>query len=69
MLQKEEFLKKKTKGVKRFLKMFTETYMFQAFLDTVLTNPENLTEFDRKIEMYGSDESNVILDKLLDWHR
>ncbi|KAJ8941115.1 hypothetical protein NQ318_007697 [Aromia moschata] len=68
-LQKEEFIKSgKTKGIRRFLKMFTETYMFLAFLDTVLYNPENLTAFDKKIEMYGSEGSNVILDKLLEWN-
>lgn len=49
--------------------MFTETYMFLAFVDTVLNTPENLVEFDKKIEMYGSDDSHVILDKLLEWNR
>ncbi|XP_018562258.1 uncharacterized protein LOC108904263 isoform X2 [Anoplophora glabripennis] len=68
--QKEEFLKNgKTKGIRRFLKMFTETYMFLAFLDSVLQNPENLLEFDKKIQMYGSEDSSVILDKLLEWNR
>ncbi|KAJ8973857.1 hypothetical protein NQ317_000185 [Molorchus minor] len=67
---KEEFIKNaKTKGIKRFLNMFTETYMFMAFLDAVLHNPENLVEFDKKIEMYGSEGSNVILDKLLEWNK
>ncbi|CAG9863014.1 unnamed protein product [Phyllotreta striolata] len=67
---KEEFLKNaKTKGMRRFLKLFTETYMFLAFVDTVTGTPENLEEFDKKIEMYGSEESNIILDKLLEWNR
>ncbi|VEN50588.1 unnamed protein product [Callosobruchus maculatus] len=66
--QKEEFIKNaKTKGIRRFLNMFTETYMFLAFLDTVVQNPENLVDFDKKIVMYGSEESSIILDKLLEW--
>ncbi|KAJ8929051.1 hypothetical protein NQ314_018320 [Rhamnusium bicolor] len=68
--QKEEFIKSgKTKGIRRFLKMFTETYMFLAFLDSVLHNPENLLAFDKKIPMYGSEESNIILNKMLEWNR
>lgn len=43
--------------------------MFLAFLDSVLQNPENLMEFNKKIQMYGSEDSNVILDKLLEWNR
>ncbi|CAH1154284.1 unnamed protein product [Phaedon cochleariae] len=70
VFQKEDFIKQaKTKGIRRFLRMFTETYMFLAFLDTVLNTPENLVEFDKKIEMYGSEDSSVILDKLLEWNR
>ncbi|XP_056646797.1 uncharacterized protein LOC130451662 [Diorhabda sublineata] len=70
VFHKEEFIKNgKTKGIRKFLNMFTETYMFLAFIDTVLNTPENLTEFDKKIEMYGSEDSNVILDKLLEWNK
>ncbi|XP_074026369.1 uncharacterized protein isoform X1 [Leptinotarsa decemlineata] len=70
VFQTEEFIKHgKTKGIRRFLKMFTETYMFLAFVDAAINTPENLLEFDRKIVMYGSDDSNVILDKLLEWKR
>ncbi|CAH1284787.1 unnamed protein product [Diabrotica balteata] len=70
VFQKEEFLKNaKSKGIRRFLNMFTETYMFLAFLETVVNTPENLVGFDKKIEMYGSEDSNVILDKLLEWNR
>ncbi|XP_019771863.2 DENN domain-containing protein 2B isoform X1 [Dendroctonus ponderosae] len=67
---KEELIKNgKTKGIRRFLKMFTETCMFHAFMDTALNNPDSLAAFDKKIELYGSDESRIILDKLIDWHR
>ncbi|KAL1490863.1 hypothetical protein ABEB36_011548 [Hypothenemus hampei] len=67
---KDELVKNaKTKGIRRFLKMFTETCMFHYFMDTALNNPESLSNFDKKIELYGSDESRIILDKLIDWHR
>ncbi|KAG5872029.1 hypothetical protein JTB14_004933 [Gonioctena quinquepunctata] len=70
VFQTEEFIKHgKTKGIRRFLRMFTETYMFLAFLDMVQNTPENLIEFDRKIGIYGSEDSSVILDKLLEWKR
>ncbi|CAH1122110.1 unnamed protein product [Ceutorhynchus assimilis] len=58
-----------TRGRRRFLKMFTQTCMFQAFMDAALNNPESLAAFDKNIEFYGSDESRVILNKLIDWHR
>ncbi|XP_066142084.1 uncharacterized protein [Euwallacea fornicatus] len=68
--QKDDLVKAgKSKGIRRFLKMFTETCMFHAFMDTALHNPESLAPFDKKIELYGSDESRVILDKLIEWHR
>lgn len=43
--------------------------MFHAFMDTAINNPESLAAFDKKIELYGSEESQIILDKLIDWHR
>lgn len=49
--------------------MFTETCMFSAFIDSALNNPESLSMFDKKIELYGSDESSHILDKLIEWNR
>ncbi|XP_066253310.1 DENN domain-containing protein 2A-like [Euwallacea similis] len=68
--QKDDLIKAgKSKGIRRFLKMFTETCMFHAFMDTALNNSESLATFDKKIELYGSDESRVILDKLIEWHR
>ncbi|XP_076250836.1 uncharacterized protein LOC143190441 isoform X3 [Rhynchophorus ferrugineus] len=67
---KEQFIAKaKTKGIRRFLNMFTETCMFSAFIDTALNNPESLETFDKKIKLYGSDGSRHILEKLIDWNR
>jgi hypothetical protein len=69
-LQKESFIRGgRTKGIRRFLKWFTETTMFLSFIDSVTTNPESFTLFDQKIEMYGSDESNLIVTKLLEWKK
>ncbi|KYB25414.1 DENN domain-containing protein 2B isoform X2 [Tribolium castaneum] len=68
--EKEAFVRNgKTKGIRRFLKWFTETSMFVSFIDMVISNPDSFTLFDKKIEMYGSDESNVILTKLLEWKK
>ncbi|XP_030755437.1 uncharacterized protein LOC115881873 [Sitophilus oryzae] len=67
---KDQFMANgKTKGVRRFLKMFTETCMFHAFMDTALNNPESLTDFDKKMELYGSDDSHVVIDKLIGWKK
>ncbi|XP_050310886.1 DENN domain-containing protein 2B-like [Anthonomus grandis grandis] len=67
---KDELIKNaKTKGIRRFLKMFTETGMFQGFVDAALHNPDTLALFDKKIELFGSDQSSSILDKLIEWHR
>jgi hypothetical protein len=68
--EKESFIRGgRTKGIRRFLKWFTETTMFLSFIDSVTTNPESFTLFDQKIEMYGSDESNLIVTKLLEWKK
>jgi hypothetical protein len=68
--EKELFIRGgRTKGIRRFLKWFTETTMFLSFIDSVTTNPESFTLFDQKIEMYGSDESNLIVTKLLEWKK
>ena len=70
LLQKENFIKSaKSKGIRRFLKWFTETTMFTSFIDSVISSTECFNSFDRKIEMYGSDESNKILSRLRDWKK
>ncbi|XP_063921936.1 DENN domain-containing protein 2B-like isoform X2 [Zophobas morio] len=67
---KENFIKSaKSKGIRRFLKWFTETTMFTSFIDSVISSTECFNSFDRKIEMYGSDESNKILSRLRDWKK
>ncbi|RZC39160.1 suppression of tumorigenicity 5 protein, partial [Asbolus verrucosus] len=61
--EKESFIRNaKTKGIRRFLKWFTETTMFISFIDSVLSNPDSFKLFDKKIEMYGSDESRFLLE-------
>lgn len=69
-MQKESFIQNgKTKNIRRFLKWFTETNLFLTFIDTVLNDPTSFILFDKKIEMLGTEESNVILDKLIGWNK
>ncbi|KAL3270319.1 hypothetical protein HHI36_009370 [Cryptolaemus montrouzieri] len=66
--QKEAFIRsRKSKGVRRFLNWFTDTTMFLTFVDAVITNSQDFSQFDEKIALYGTESSSLILDKLLDW--
>ncbi|XP_044753319.1 uncharacterized protein LOC123312849 [Coccinella septempunctata] len=66
--QREAFIRSaKRKGVRRFLNWFTESSMFLTFVDSVITNSQDFSQFDKKIAMYASEQSVLILDKILDW--
>ncbi|XP_045474322.1 uncharacterized protein LOC123680457 isoform X2 [Harmonia axyridis] len=66
--QKEAFIRSyKSKGVRRFLKWFTDTSMFLTFVDNVITKSQDFEQFDKKIASFTSETSGLNLDKLLDW--
>lgn len=69
-MQREAFIDHiKRKGIRRFLTWFTETTMFYSFLDQIESDPSSYAIFDKRIEIYGSEESAVILDKMKDWKK
>lgn len=68
--QKNEFiLSQKNKGIKRFLKWFTETAMFCYFVDNIVMNPSSYPIFDKRIKIYTSQDAALILEKMKDWKK
>lgn len=68
--QKEAFIQHvKGKGLRRFLTWFTETTMFCTFLEQVQNDPSSYAIFDKRIQIYGSEESDIILEKMKDWKK
>ncbi|XP_022918063.2 DENN domain-containing protein 2B-like [Onthophagus taurus] len=59
----------KSKGIKRFLQWFTQTTMFDLFIDAVLTNPGSFYVFDNRINIYSSQDATLILEKMKDWKK
>lgn len=70
VFQKEPFIQHlKGKGLRRFLTWFTETTMFCSFLEQVQNDPSSYAIFDKRIQIYGSEESDIILEKMKDWKK
>lgn len=68
--QKDAFIaSRKSKGVKRFLRWFTETAMFHSFVDNLLNNINCYPIFDKRIQIYSSQDAATILEKMKDWKR
>lgn len=62
-----EYCKHKGKRNRLFLKWFTETSMFYNFIETALTNSNNLDLFDQRIKIYSSQSAVEILSKMKNW--